>query len=100
MTAQTRPARGRRPGAVSRFGQAPAPGRRATAARALDVAIALVYSHLAAPCPGCRHEGPCVRHSADLETARAYRELRAELGAQLPRSGDLWAELMTTPGNV
>jgi hypothetical protein len=71
-----------------------------TAARALDAAIALMYSHLAVPCSGCRHEGPCARHAADLETARAYRELRAELGAKLPRSGDRWAELMTTPGNV
>ncbi len=71
----------------------------ATAARALDAAIALIYSHLAAPCPDCRHEGPCARHAADMKTARAYRELRAELGAQLPRSDDRWAELMTTPIN-
>ena len=47
----------------------------ATAARALDAAIALMYSHLAVPCP----EGPCARHAADMETARAYRELRAVL---------------------
>jgi hypothetical protein len=64
----------------------------ATAARALDAAIALMYSHLAVPCPNCQ-EGPCAQHAADMETARAYRELRAELGAQLPRSGDRWAEL-------
>ena len=71
-----------------------------TAACALDAAIALMYSHLAVPCPRCTREGPCPRHAADLETARAYRELRAHLGAQLPRSGERWAELMTTPGSV
>jgi hypothetical protein len=38
------------------------------------------------------------RHAADIEIALAYRELRAELGAELPRSGDRWAELLTTPG--
>jgi hypothetical protein len=68
-----------------------------TAARALDAAIALMYSHLSVPCPDCQ-EGPCARHAADIETAGAYRQLRAELGAQLPRSGDRWAELLTTPG--
>ena len=67
-----------------------------TAARALDAAIGLIYGHLAVPCPDCR-EGPCARHAADMETARAYRELRAGLGAHLPRSGDRWVELMTTP---
>ena len=61
----------------------------ATAARALDAAIALMYSHLSVPCPDCQ-EGPCARHAADIETAGAYRQLRAELGAQLPRSGDRW----------
>jgi hypothetical protein len=69
----------------------------ATTARALDAAIGLMYSRLAVLCPDCP-EGPCARHAADMETARAYRELRAELGAQLPRSGDRWAELLTTPG--
>jgi hypothetical protein len=69
----------------------------ATAARALDAAIALMYSQLGVPCAACQ-QGPCARHTADMETARAYRELRAELGAQLPRSGDRWAELLTTPG--
>ena len=69
----------------------------ATAARALDAAIALMYSQLSVPCPYCQ-EGPCARHAADMETTNAYRQLRAELGAQLPRSGDRWAELLTTPG--
>jgi hypothetical protein len=69
----------------------------ATAARALDTAIGLMYSRLSVSCPDCQ-EGPCARHAADMETARAYRELRAELGAQLPRSGDRWAELLTTSG--
>jgi hypothetical protein len=50
-----------------------------TAARALDAAIRLIYGHLAAPCPDCG-EGPCGRHAADMETARAYRELRARPG--------------------
>jgi hypothetical protein len=68
----------------------------ATAARALDAAISLLYTHLAVPCPDCQ-EAPCAGHAADIETVRAYRELRAELGAQLPRSGDRWAELITTP---
>ena len=74
----------------------------ATAARALDAAIALMYSHLAVPCSLCRlGESPCTRHAADLETARAYRALRAELGAKLPRSGDRWSELlMSAQGNV
>jgi hypothetical protein len=69
----------------------------ATAARALDAAIGLMYHQLAAPCRNCQH-GPCARHAADMETARAYGQLRAELGAQLPRSGDRWAELLTNPG--
>ena len=30
----------------------------ATAARALDAAIALMYSHLSVPCPDCQ-QGPC-----------------------------------------
>jgi hypothetical protein len=69
----------------------------ATAVRALDAAIALIHSHLAAPCPACRHsENPCARHVADVATVRAYRELRAELGAKLPRSGDRWADLLMT----
>ena len=67
------------------------------AVRALDAAIDLMYSHLAVPCPNCHQEGPCARHAADMETIRAYRELRAELGAQLPRLGDRWAELLTAP---
>ena len=68
----------------------------ATAARALDAAISLMYSHLAVSCPDC-WDGSCARHAADMATIRAYRELRAELGAQLPRPGDRWAELMTVP---
>ena len=55
-----------------------------------------MYSHLSLPCPDCQ-EGPCARHAADMETAGAYRELRAELGTHLPRAGDRWAELLTAP---
>ncbi len=61
-------------------------------------AIGLMYNQLAGPCPNCQ-EGLCARHADEMATARAYRKLRAELGAQLPRSGDRRAELLTTPGS-
>jgi hypothetical protein len=61
-----------------------------TVASALDSAIALVASHLVAPCPHCRPNVPCDRHAADLDMTREYRELRAQLGAILPQPGERW----------
>jgi hypothetical protein len=55
-----------------------------TAARALDSAIGVAASRLAAPCPDCIPNEPCGAHRRDLALVREYRSLRTELGALLP----------------